>query len=225
MAGRGRGRSVFARAVGAAAAVVSQRVMMMVPVAAVMATVMPMWRHVEVALLGRLGGLVVEDREVARVPAGPLLEGGLEVLVVLGQDDVEDVADEGELHDAVGARRRRERGRRVDLDEPRLEVGVDEDVVPVALEAVLVVDDRALDGLQRVHDDQLDVAEELVGLRDDRARDREFDDLLVAFSIKATTLVVPSDRTAGGNATTTAHTTPPPREAPHSLRACPRSPR
>ena len=37
------------------------------------------------------------------------------------------------------------------LEQPRLEVTVDHDVVTVAFEAVLVVDHHVLDGFERVH--------------------------------------------------------------------------
>ena len=54
------------------------------------------------------------------------------------------------LQTPVLLRRAGERRRRVDLDEPRLEALVDQQVVPVEFEASPVVDDDVLDRLERV---------------------------------------------------------------------------
>ena len=56
---------------------------------------------------------------------------------------------------------RRQGWRRIHLDKPGLEIGIDKDVVAVALEAVAVIDDAALDSLEGMDDDTIDVLKEL----------------------------------------------------------------
>lgn len=51
---------------------------------------------------------------------------------------------------------------RAHLQEPRLQVVVDHDVIAVQLEAVLVLDDDVLDGQDRAHDDHADVTKDVI---------------------------------------------------------------
>ena len=71
------------------------------------------------------------------------------------------------------------------------EARVDQNVVAVALEAVAVVDDGPLDGLQRVDDDAVDVVEELRGrLAAPRRLDEEADVLQVPLAAVLDVVVV-----------------------------------
>ena len=58
--------------------------------------------------------------------------------------------------------RRRERWGRIHLNQPRLQVVLDQNVVPVQLEAVLVIDNHRLHTFQREVDDAADVVKALV---------------------------------------------------------------
>eukprot|EP00600_Ochromonadales_sp_CCMP1393_P016233 CAMPEP_0175033458 /NCGR_PEP_ID=MMETSP0005-20121125/22018_1 /TAXON_ID=420556 /ORGANISM="Ochromonas sp., Strain CCMP1393" /LENGTH=241 /DNA_ID=CAMNT_0016294093 /DNA_START=61 /DNA_END=786 /DNA_ORIENTATION=+ len=80
----------------------------------------------------------------------------------IGRDDVVDVPQEAQLHDSIGLSGRAKGGRGVHLHQPGLQVCVDQDVVPVAFEAVAVVDHHVLHGLQRVDDHLVDALEQSV---------------------------------------------------------------
>ena len=81
------------------------------------------------------------------------------------QDDVDDVADELVLHDPVRDGGGAEGGRGVDLDEPGLEAVVDDDVVAVTLVAVAVGHHDGRHRLQAVHDQPVDLVEQLLRRR------------------------------------------------------------
>ena len=77
-------------------------------------------------------------------------------------DNFEDGFHDAHLQFPVGLGSRRERRARDNLDQPRLQVIFDEDVVPVQLETMLIVNDYRLDTLKRDIDDVLDILETFV---------------------------------------------------------------
>ena len=88
----------------------------------------------------------------------------LGVVPVLWRHALERVVDELELEKPVRVGGGREGRARIHLDQPRLERVVYDDVVPVELEAVAVVDHDSLAGLEGVDDDVVDVLKQLVRL-------------------------------------------------------------
>jgi hypothetical protein len=81
---------------------------------------------------------------------------------VRGHHYVEYIVEQVHLQDSVDFSGRGERRGRIHFDEPWLDVLVNEDVIAIALKAMLVIDDHALDALQRDVYDVVDVIETLV---------------------------------------------------------------
>lgn len=78
------------------------------------------------------------------------------------QHNVQNVVDQLVLKYPIVGRRRRQRGRRINLHQPRLQRVVNDDIVPVTLEAVPIAGHHARDGLQRVHNQPGDRPKQLV---------------------------------------------------------------
>ncbi len=78
-------------------------------------------------------------------------------------DDVEHIVEQVHLKDAIHFCGSGQRGRGVDFEQPGLDCTIYQDIVPVALKAVLVVDDDTLDGFQGDIDDVVDLLEAFVG--------------------------------------------------------------
>ena len=82
----------------------------------------------------------------------------------VGRDDnVEHIIEQVHLQDAIHLGGGCQRGRGVDFEQPGLECAVYQDIVPVALKAVLVIDDDTLDGFQGDVDDVVYLLEAFVG--------------------------------------------------------------
>jgi len=83
---------------------------------------------------------------------------------VLWDNNLKDVFHYIHLQSSVTLCGGRQRGGGIDLNEPRLQIVLDQHIVTVHLEAMLVADDRVLNTLQRDVNDVLDLVEALVGI-------------------------------------------------------------
>ena len=87
---------------------------------------------------------------------------GVFVGPVLGDHYVKCVLDYIHFEDPIGLSGRGQTWRSIDLNQPRLEILFDQDIIAVQLEAVLVVNDCSLYTFEGNVDDVLDVVETLV---------------------------------------------------------------
>lgn len=77
--------------------------------------------------------------------------------------NIQNVIDQLVLQYSIVGRRGRERGRCIDFDQPRFQGVINDDVVPVALEAVSITCHHTGNSFQRVYDQPGDRAKQFVG--------------------------------------------------------------